>query len=835
MNVQIPIAGLTLSNGQTYNGQLPVWATRPLMIRVLPDFISGSGYPVYIRVTNGGAIKKEITLPYQEIIYLDLSFAAPLLRRADRNVSEGDPMFPQQEVEIWSSNPANKITLPVFHCDETYWDTLGVDSALPQPPKPRIPNQTLDIYFPYRIHPLDAFQVEVEPVTGAPSNVIFPATYVLGNTIDITYIKKLTIKNVWGSGLDQVINYEDRLHSDVIYDESLQCALRARWNMRNGQWFWAAFKDYFWSNKFTPIRGCGGVTEQAELTINLEYGEEWYNVYQELLVSSNVVFDLNLPGINQYQNKRFRAEVMGDTGARWSNSTKTYRQQVRFRTTELTDNYMFPLSPDQPPTPSIVFSAQFNPWGNNPPVRFDAWNNIYSNAAWYVESEPSWYAVANGTELLTPGMFEQGAVLAVPGRTWEQAKTVSPNAIRLKTPFTELNEEVYSLISGVSGYRVVLVYLNADGTISTNSPLLPINGRVNTGTYQQTAFVISKVDNSAITPADITTLNARWGKRYYTFPAGTQYMYGYMLANTGEARTGTLSLRSMAGAVSYPITINQAKASISLSETVSRVPSSANPSSGVSAALTANTDWQCVEYPTWFVPHAVNGAAGSGIALYFTRLANTGASMRSANVTYRSKLNPSVQASFRIEQAGTTGNISAAPSTITAGYIHLPVSIAVTSFGDWSVSERAPWITSSRYDGPSGITNLTLTIADNVSSTDPRTGFITFYNQLTQQIAVVTVNQAGAPSSIGISPFRITAPKTTGTVRTVHYLSANNWVMGSAPSWVGIAPNSGAAGGGVITVSYDTANDTGAKRSGYLRIEDTTTHEIALCIIEQEG
>lgn len=286
MNVQIPIAGLTLSDGQTYNGQLPVWATRPLMIRVTPDFISGNEYPVYVRVSNGGAIKKEITFPYQEEVYLDLSFAAPLLTRADRNKSEGDPAFPQQEVAIWSASFANRITLPVFHCDETYWDTLGVDGALPQPPKPRIPNQTLDIYFPYRIHPLDAFQVKIEPVTGAPSDVIFPTTYVLGNTIDIKYIKKLTIKNVWGSGLDQVINYEDKLYTDVIYDESLQCALRARWNMRNGQWFWAAFKDYFWSNKFTPIRGRGGVTEQAELTINLEYGEEWYNVYQELLVSS---------------------------------------------------------------------------------------------------------------------------------------------------------------------------------------------------------------------------------------------------------------------------------------------------------------------------------------------------------------------------------------------------------------------------------------------------------------------------------------------------------------------------------------------------------------------
>lgn len=623
MNVQIPIAGLTLSDGQTYNGQLPVWATRPLMIRVTPDFISGNGYPAYVRVSNGGAVKKEITFPYQEEVYLDLSFAAPLLRRADRNKSEGDPAFPQQEVEIWSSNPDNKITLPVFHCDETYWDTLGVDSALPQPPKPCIPNQTLDIYFPYRIHPLDAFQVEVEPVTGAPSDVIFPTTYVLGNTIDIKYIKKLTIKNVWGSGLDQVINYEDKLYTDVIYDESLQCALRARWNMRNGQWFWAAFKDYFWSNKFTPIRGRGGVTEQAEITINLEYGEEWYTVYQELLVSSNIVFELNIPGINQYRSKRFIAEVSGDTGARWSNSTKTYRQQVRFRTTKLTDNYMFPLAPDQPPTPSIAFTAQKNPWTVGAAYAEGLTNSIYSNAAWEVQSTPAWMSVGN------------------------------------------------------------------------------INGN-----------------------------------------AGTSNLTATVAPNTGEARTGNIVLKSKAGATTYTIPITQ---------------------------------------------------------------------------------------------AGATGNITATPSTIAAGYVHIPATVAMTSVGNWSVSAHDTWISPSQLNGPNGTTNVTLTIADNTTDA-PRTGTITFHNGLTGQTAVVTVNQGGKPTSITVVPARVTGAKAGGgQIVPMVAVSENNWTMGSAPSWVSVTPTSGESEQTAIGIKYDTPNNTGVKRSGYLRLKNVTTNEIAIAIIEQEG
>lgn len=737
MNVYIPIADVTLTDGQTYDGQLPLWATRPLMVKVT----TGTNEPVNITVRNSGSPVKTVTLPYQQYgMDIDLSFAAPLLKRADRNKSQGTPWFMQQELLFWVSNPTDYITIPVFHCDLTYWDTLGADAALPQPTKPRIPGQTLDIFFPYVMHPSDALSVQVEPVTGAPSNIIFPTTYVLGDTIDITYIKKLTIKNVWGNGLDQVINYEDRLMSEAVYDEGLQCALRARWNMRNGQWFWGAFKDYFWSNKFTPIRGRGGVTEQAELTINMEYGEEWYNVYQELLVSSNIVFDLNLPGINQYQSKRFRAEVTGDTGARWSNSTKTYRQQVRFRTTELQDNYIFPQQPDQPPTPAIQFSARFNPWGNSPSLCLDAWNSIYSNAMWYVESEPSWYAVANGTTLLTPDMFEQGTINYVEGSTWDEGKIPDNRLIRLKRTFETL-DEVYSIIIGVNGYEIQFFYLDENDRMTGRGGRDPITGRVNTSVAaKRIGLQFNKTGFTPITPAEVSAMNVRWGKRYYAFPAGTSYMYGYMLANTGEIRAGTLSLRSMAGAATYTIPITQ---------------------------------------------------------------------------------------------GGATGNIAATPSTIAAGYVHIPVTVAVTSVGNWSVSARDTWIIPSADAGGTGTTNVTLTIADNTTN-DPITGTITFYNDLTGQTAVVTVNQGGKPTTVLIEPTKVTAPKTSGTVKYVACGSTTGWAMIEKPSWVAVAPNSDAGGFVQVGITY-TANNTGAKRSGYLRLENTTTHEIAICIIEQEG
>lgn len=712
MNIYIPIADVTLTDGQTYDGQLPVWATRPLMVKVT----TGTNEPVNIAVRNGGSSVKTVTLPYQKNgMDVDLSFAAPLLKRADRNKSQGTPWFMPQELAFWTSNSGSPIIIPVFHCDLTYWDTLGVDAALPQPPKPRIPGQTLDIFFPYVIHPSDALYLQVEPVTGAPSNVIFPATYVLGDTINITYIKKLTIKNVWGNGLDQVINYEDKLMSDVVYDEGLQCALRARWNMRNGQWFWGAFKDYFWSNKFTPIRGRGGVTEQAEITINLEYGEEYYNVYQELLVSSNIVFDLNIPGINQYQSKRFRAEVSGDTGARWSNSTKTYRQQVRFKTTELQDNYIFPQQPDRPPTPSIAFSAQFNPWTIWAARAEGITNSVYSNAAWEVQSTPSW--------------------------------------------------------------------VSAD----------------------------SLTGNAGTTPLVIT-----------------------VAANTGEARTGNIVLKSLAVSATYTIPITQQKASISLSPSDVRVGNAYKGGYRITT-VTANTDWYVDPDPqTWIDINPTQGAAGTR-DIFVNIQANTGA-QRTTYVTFRSRSNTSVYKTLTIIQAGVSGSISVDTPAFNVDYLTHPVTVNVTSLGNWAQIEQDEWITPSVSTGPNGTTAVTLTIGDNLPAGESaRTGTIKFQNDLTGEIATVTVNQGGAPASIKILPIRISGPKAGGNrIVSAVATSKNNWIMGSAPSWVSILPTSGAAGQTAIAVKYDTANP-GAARTGQLRIENMTTHEIAICLITQEG
>jgi hypothetical protein len=366
-----------------------------MMIKIYPDKISGVGQTITVSVIDQGTAVHMFELPYEDVIDFDMSFVCPLMTRADRQKSTELTAESSLLFLCNTSAGAQFIALGVFHCDLTYWHTIpGNQASLPEPPKIKMPGQDVDIYYPFATAPGVTFPVVAEPADDAdPTEAIMPTTYTLGKTIDVRYLKKLTVKDLWGTGIDHVIEYENRNWNRANEDDALLCALRVRWNMQNGEWFWDAFKSYFWSNNFTYLRGLGGATEQAEVTVNMEYGPDKYAVYQQLMISSQIIMELNMPGINQYQYKVFRAEVVSDSGARWSGSTRTYRQQVRFRTTELQDNYISPVLPDSPVPIPVQFRA--SPLIMSFPYYADinAPLNVNGNVFWDIVPESDWLII----------------------------------------------------------------------------------------------------------------------------------------------------------------------------------------------------------------------------------------------------------------------------------------------------------------------------------------------------------------------------------------------------------------------------------------------------------
>lgn len=396
MNVYLPIINKTLvSNvaiGETnfYNPPIPVWPTRSYTITITPE---NPAKDVEISILQGGVNKFLKNIPYSPKIEFDLSIAGTII----------NPLTRDQSLQNGGGNDLGLLTIThdrkfcmaiLFNADVSVhmMPALG-GRNFKFPIKPRVPGQSYDIIMPslsWENNGLTNYDITCEPVDDYHGPHVFPTKYFLGSTIDIRYIKKLTVKSPSTSDTVAVAEYENKLPEVVENDDQMICAARLRWNMRNGQWFWYAFKDYFWNEGFTYMRGLGGASEQGILTINVAYAKEFYPAFQELLVSSNIELTLpkQFPTIDEEQ--RYKMEVTSDTGARWSGSERVYRQQITLRTTGFMDNYIPPVEPDAPAIIPAAFAA--TPHEQTYPYYADinAITNVISNVKWDLVPQVDW-------------------------------------------------------------------------------------------------------------------------------------------------------------------------------------------------------------------------------------------------------------------------------------------------------------------------------------------------------------------------------------------------------------------------------------------------------------
>lgn len=399
MNVYLPIIDETLVSSASieetnfYKSPIPVWPTRSYTITITPE---NPAKDVEITILQGGDNRFLKNIPYSPKIEFDLSIAGTVI----------NPLTRDQSLANGGGNDLGLITIRhnskfcmamLFNADVSVhmMPALG-GFNFKFPVKPRIPGQPYDIIMPSLPrggNGLINYDIICEPVDDYYGPHVFPTKYYLGSTIDIRYIKKLTVKSPSTSDTIAVAEYENKLPQAVANDDQMLCAARLRWNMRNGQWMWYAFKDYFWNEGFTYMRGLGGASEQGILTIKVAYAKEFYPAFQELLVSSNIELTLpkQFPTIDEEQ--RYKMEITSDTGARWSGSERVYRQQITLRTIGFTDNYVPPVEPDAPAIIPVQFSA--SPLTMTFPYYADAnaLLNVNSNVFWDIVSESDWLII----------------------------------------------------------------------------------------------------------------------------------------------------------------------------------------------------------------------------------------------------------------------------------------------------------------------------------------------------------------------------------------------------------------------------------------------------------
>lgn len=396
MNVYLPIIDETLVSSasigetQVYSQPIPVWPTRSYTITITPE---NSAKDVEISILQGGDNKFLKTIPYSPKIEFDLSIAGtvinPLTR--DQSLTKGG----ENDLGLLTiTHNGKSCLLTLFNADIPVHMMPAIGGTnFKFPVKPRIPGQPYDIIMPslsWEDCGLTNYDIICEPVDDYHGPHVFPTKYYLGSTIDIRNIKKLTVKSPNTGDTVAVAEYENKLSQVVANDDQMLCAARLRWNMRNGQWFWYAFKDYFWNEGFTYMRGLGGASEQGILTINVAYTKEYYPAFQELLVSSNIELTLpkQFPTVDEEQ--RYKMEVTSDTGARWSGSERAYRQQITLRTIGFMGNYIPPVEPDAPAIVPVEFTA--TPFEHTYPYIADtnALINVTSNVKWDMVPQVDW-------------------------------------------------------------------------------------------------------------------------------------------------------------------------------------------------------------------------------------------------------------------------------------------------------------------------------------------------------------------------------------------------------------------------------------------------------------
>lgn len=400
MNVYLPIIDETLVSSASieesnfYLPPIPVWPTRSYTITITPE---NPAKDVEISILQGGVNKFLKNIPYSPKIEFNLSIAGTVINPLTRDQSV--PNGGGNDLGLLTIEHDSKFCLAIlFNADVSVhmMPALG-GTNFKFPVKPRIPGQPYDIIMPslsWENNGLTNYDITCEPVDDYRGQHVFPTKYYLGSTIDIRYIKKLTVKSPNTGDTVAVAEYENKLPQAVANDDQMLCAARLRWNMRNGQWMWYAFKDYFWNEGFTYMRGLGGASEQGILTINVAYTKEYYPAFQELLVSSNIELTLpkQFPTIDEEQ--RYKMEVTSDTGARWSGSERVYRQQITLRTIGFMDNYIPPVEPDSPAPIPVQFSASPLIMSSLPYYAdINAPLNVNGNVFWDIVPESDWLII----------------------------------------------------------------------------------------------------------------------------------------------------------------------------------------------------------------------------------------------------------------------------------------------------------------------------------------------------------------------------------------------------------------------------------------------------------
>ena len=402
-----------------------------------------------------------------------------------------------------------------------------------------------------------------------------------------------------------------------------------------------------------------------------------------------------------------------------------------------------------------------------------------SGCTWEVTSGASWMRVASGSPGTGSGVVaftvdpndgnERVSALAIAGESFTVTQNASPTPNPVQCNYS-LNPAALPIPASGGAGPLLSLTTTCGWSASTNVPWVTLTSATGTGT----------------SPIGFT-----------------------VAANTGAARTGTISVGSALA------TVNQAAAtpcSFNLSPGTTNAPAGASNGS-LSLSTGPSCNWTAGTGASWIsITSARNGQGNGTIA--FDVAANTG-SARSGTITVGS-----TSATINQAAAAPSCTFDVNPSTFDApvgGITGASIAVATASSCSWTASSVVPWITIT--SGGSGSGNGTIKI-----NVDANTG-VGRSTRIPIGSSELIINQAAGPGcSYALNATSFDVPAAAGN-RTINVTSGAScsWTAtkDAGASWITITSGASGSGNGSVGFSF-TANNGTVARSTTLTVAGQT-------------
>jgi hypothetical protein len=291
----------------------------------------------------------------------------------------------------------------------------------------------------------------------------------------------------------------------------------------------------------------------------------------------------------------------------------------------------------------------------------------------------------------------------------------------------------------------------------------------------------------------------------------------YVVAqNTGSTpRTGTITVTTSNGSDTH--VVNQSGAcGISLSPPAQSVPAGAS-SQTVSVTATNCPSWTATVSGAspWITNASPATGSGNGSISYSVQ-ANPGA-QRSGTISVSAG---GFTATLTVTQVGPAGcvlTVNPTSQSISFANASLQVTVNASNCPSWQATvepSAATWLSIT--SGSTGSGNGTITWGATANTGPPRVGRINVTAGSTT--ATLTITQA-ANCTLGLNPtFQSMPPNASKGSFSVIAANCANWTASAVDPWLAIASGTSGTGNGSTTIAYTTQLNTGAARSGQIRV-----------------